>query len=83
MNNRGQTLFISIMVAMMIFAVGVIAINFITPEIDTARTSLDCSNASISDGSKVSCLLTDITIPYFIVMVISLAGGFITERLLI
>jgi hypothetical protein len=85
MNNKGQTLFMSLMVAMMIFAVGVIAINFLTPEIDVARSSaaLDCSNAAISDGTKVSCLIVDIVIPYFIVATLSLAGGYITSRLLI
>lgn len=72
-----------ILVGLMIFAVGMLFVNFLMPDIDTARVGLDCTNTSISDGAKVSCLGTDIAVPFFIVTVISAAGGYITARLLL
>ena len=83
MNKRGNT-FASVMVAIIIFMIGMITVNFIMPEVTSTRTSLSCSNAgSISDGTKLMCLGIDFVIPYFIILVISLAGGLITEKLLI
>ena len=76
-------MFISVLVACMIFVAGVIVVNFLKDDISTARDSshLDCTNSSISDGAKVTCLGTDIVVPYFIVIFISAAGGLIAARL--
>lgn len=85
MNKRGQTLGISIIVAITIFLVGMVVVNILTPEVTSARsaTGLDCSNSDISDGTKLTCLVVDLAIPYFFVIVISLAGGWITSRLIL
>ena len=83
MNDRGQIM-LSILFAVMIFFAGVTLFNFLGDDIDTARTALSCSDAAnISDGTKLVCLVTDGIIPYFIISFISLAGGVITNRLLI
>ena len=84
MNKRGQSLFLSIVVALAIFMIGSLFINFITPEITITRdsTHLDCSNDDISDGNKLSCLAVDIVVPYFIIIILSAAGGIITARFL-
>lgn len=84
-NKRGQTLGIAIIVAISIFIVGMMSLNFIYPEVTRARDSdnLDCSNSSISDGTKLTCLVADIVIPYFILLIISVVGGIITARLVI
>jgi len=86
MNNKGQnTLFFSIIVGVLIFLIGVIFVNFITPEVTNARNvdNLDCTNSSISDGTKLGCLVVDIAVPYYIITIISMAGGIITSRFLI
>jgi len=86
MNKRGQTLGISIIVAIMIFLVGMASINLIKPEVTRTRNSanLDCDNtAVISDGNKLTCLLVDWVIPYFFIIILSVSGGLITSRLLI
>lgn len=84
MNNKGQ-MGIAIITALMIFMVGVLVINILKPEIDNARSSsvgLDCTNSSgISDGTKLTCLAVDFVVPYFILIILSAAGGLITERL--
>lgn len=81
MNNKGQ-LGISIIVAIMIFIVGMITINILKPEITTARasTALDCGNISISDGTKLTCLMVDFTIPYFFIVILAAAGGLIVSK---
>ena len=83
MNKRG-TMGLAIIVAVTIFLVGMMSINFIMPEVTTARSSdaLDCSNSSISDGNKLTCIAVDFVVPYFIVLIFSISGGFITAKVL-
>lgn len=85
MNKGGQTLFIAILVGVMIFIAGMVFMNYLGPEITNARaaTALDCSNPAISDGNKLACLGVDLVVPYFIIIVISAAGGLITAKFLL
>ena len=82
MNNKGQAgLFI--IVAIMIFIVGMVSINLIKPEVTTLRSGagLNCVNASaISDGTKLACLAVDITIPWLIVSVFAVTGSLIITK---
>ena len=81
MNKKGQTIFMAVIIAMMIFFVGVITVNFLKDDITTTRTNLDCTNPSISDGAKVTCLGIDGLVPYFIIVFLSAAGGLIAAKL--
>ncbi len=82
MNNRGQTMGITIISAIMIFIIGMMSINFILGEVTTARTDLSCSDSdNISDGTKILCLLIDTNVPYFILLVFSISFGAIIARL--
>ena len=90
MNKKAQSngipgLGIAFMVAVFIFMIGMISVNFIKDEVTRAIGSdqLNCADDTISDGTKVTCLLVDIVVPYFIIIIISAAGGVITARLLI
>ena len=90
MNKRGQTLGIALMVAITLFIVGMLSINYIKPVVTIARdaTHLDCANTAdfptgISDGTKLLCLTVDLVIPYFIIVIFSVTGGIITSRFLI
>ena len=71
-----------IMVAMIIFMVGMIVVNFIKPEVTQARTDATCT-APATDGTKLLCLGIDVVVPYFIILVFSIAGGILTDKLLI
>jgi len=89
-NKKSQTLGISIIIAITIFIIGAMMINFLKPEVTRARdaTNLDCSNTAnfptgISDGTKMVCLVVDLVIPYFIILIFSVAGGLITSRFLL
>ena len=82
MNNKGQTFGLAILYALFFFILGILFINFLQPDIRIAQTSLDCSNvAGISDGNKLTCLLIDGIMPYFIIAILSTAVGTITARI--
>lgn len=82
MNRNGQTLFWAVVIGIMIVAAGMLFLNFVKPEVDNARASdaLDCSNLTISDGAKLTCLGADAAVPYFIIVVLAAAGGYITSK---
>lgn len=81
MNSKGQSLGLAILSALFILIVGFMCINFLMPEITNFRVAMECSSPStISDGVKVLCLITDATIPYWIIAILSLAIGGITSR---
>tara|TARA_Y100000310_G_C20633498_1_gene789930 strand:- start:1195 stop:1467 length:273 start_codon:yes stop_codon:yes gene_type:complete len=90
MNRKGQTLGIALVIAITIFIVGMLNVNFIKDEVTRVRDSsnLDCGNTAefpegISDGTKLSCLVVDLVVPYFIIIIFSVAGGLITARFLL
>ena len=81
MNKKANT-FSVIMLSLILFMTGMIVVNFIMPEVTTARSSLSCSNAaSISDGTKFMCLMVGSVVPYFFILIVSIAGGVIVEKL--
>jgi len=80
--RKGQTLFWSVVVAAMIFLAGMLFLNFLKPEVTNTRAidALDCTNLSISDGAKLTCLGADATIPYIMIIILGAAGGYIASR---
>jgi hypothetical protein len=87
MKNKGQigSLGISIVVAIMLFMVGMMAMNFIKGEVTNSRVAsgLDCSNPSISDGTKLTCLAVDLVVPYLILTIIAAVGGLVIARIIL
>jgi len=84
LNKKGQTAMLGLMIGVFIF---LLAMVFITPLADVitesrATSELDCSNASISDGKKLTCLMVDLILPYFIGVVIAVAGGYLGAKIL-
>ena len=83
-NNKGQTLGLIIISSIFFFIVGLMVINFITPEVDRTRTDLNCANeASITDGQKLLCLTLDVTVIYWIILIFSVILGAITSRMFV
>jgi len=76
MNKKGS-IFLGVIIGLFIYISGVLFLPFITDDITTTRSSLDCSNSSISDGIKLTCLTVDLVVPYYIWFFISLLIGFI------
>ena len=80
-NKKGQ-LGIAIITSIILIIIGFMCINFIKDEVTRARTDLNCSSADdISDSTKLLCLVIDSVVPYWIVIILSITIGVITERL--
>lgn len=82
LRNKGQAALVGLMIGIMVF---MMAMVFIDPIKDTmiqvrAVDQLDCGNSSITDGEKMTCLVVDLILPYFIVIVIAIAGAWIGAR---
>ena len=81
MNKKGN-LGIAIVTSIVIFIIGFASLNLLMPEVTQFRTDMDCATAAdISDGTKVLCLIVDTTIPYWILLILSLSVGGIVARL--
>lgn len=92
MNKLGQnTLFLSIIVGVAFFIFGMLIGNFIKPTVADTRNvtlsngeaGLDCTNSSISDGNKATCLVVDISYPIYVYGIVSGLFAFIFARLLL
>jgi len=88
MNSKGQTVFLSIVIGSFLFVSGMVLLNFIDETLwndgeDSLINELDCDNSDISDGTKLTCLIGEAVVPFFILSVISAAGGIITARFLV
>ena len=87
MNKKAQGLSglgIAFMVAMFLFLIGMSQINFIKDLITDVRgtDTLYCASNTLSDGQRVTCLVVDIALPFFIITIISASGGLITAIVL-
>ena len=76
-NKKGQTVFMGAILGFVIFMMGILFLTFIQNTVDDSQeaSALDCDNSEISDGTKVTCLLTELVSPYFIIALVSVAGG--------
>ena len=84
MNKKGQNLIFAIITGVMIFIAGMLFLNHIMDDVTLTRAvGLDCTNTTISDGNKVTCLGVDLVVPIFILTVVSVAGGAIVSRFII
>ena len=83
MNNKGQVALVSLMIGVFIFLLGMGFINPLKDVITEVRgvDQLDCSNSSISDGAKMTCLAVDLILPYFIIIIFAVAGAWISSKL--
>lgn len=80
MNKKGG-IYLAVAMAIMLFLVGMLVIPFIKDSVTNFRTNINCTNTSISDGAKLTCLAGDTVVPYFIITVIAIAGGIIFREL--
>ena len=79
MNRRGGV-FLGLVIGFMLFMAGMVVLNFIKDDVTSARVNLNCDDMTISDGSKLTCLAVDGVVPYFIIILLSTAGGIMFGR---
>lgn len=82
MNRRGESIFLGIISGIVVFMFGVLFVNFLGTDITTSQssTNLDCTNSSITDGTRLNCLGTDIIVPYYFIILIAVSVGAIIGR---
>jgi len=91
MNNQGQIVFYTFMVGVVIIVLALAFAPVLKTHIDDVRGNstlsytnktigLDCSNSSISNFDKATCVVTDLSLFQFIVGLLVLAGAVITAR---
>lgn len=83
-DKRGSGLGIAIITAFFIFIIGFATLNLLTPEVTTFRTDMNCASADdISDATKLLCLVGGISIPYWILLILSITIGGILSRFIL
>ncbi len=83
-NSKKANIMGVVIMAFLLFSVGFIVANFLKEPIDTARADLNCASAgTISDGTKLMCLGVDMTMIYFMMLILSIAFGVILDKVLI
>lgn len=82
MNKKG-TIFLTILITIVYFMVGMMVYQLLKPDITTARdaTHLNCSSPA-DWGDMFTCLELDGVIPIMIILIFSIAGGIITDDIL-
>lgn len=81
-NRRGQTVFIGIMIAIMVFITVVVLIDPLKDMIIWTRlpSNLDCTNSSITAGQKATCIIVDFTLFYYVGMGIAAGAAYISWK---
>ena len=84
LNKKGQTAMLGLMIGVFVFMLAMVFIDPLSDVISESRAAgqLDCANVSISDGMKLTCLMVDLILPYFIGVVIAIAGGYLGAKIL-
>ncbi len=89
MNKKGQTAIVFFMIGLVVAILALALAPAVKQATDTARNQssnnsvgLDCSNNSISNFDKATCVVTDITLPYFIGFLLLLAGAIVLGRII-
>jgi hypothetical protein len=84
-NKKGQTAVLGLMIGVFVFMLAMVFIDPLKDVISESRSvsQLDCENSSISDGTKATCLVVDLILPYFISVVVAVAGAWIGAKILI
>ena len=80
MNKKGS-LGIAIITSIFVFIIGLAVINLLLPEVTNFRINMNCADAeNINDGVKLLCFVGDVTIPYWILLILSITIGGIVAK---
>lgn len=78
MNNKGSVFF-GVIIAIFIFATGVLFIPYVADDITSLRTTLNCgdTSANLTNGEMLVCLQASALVPYLIWFFTSIAIGYL------
>lgn len=89
--KKAQVFFLALMVGITLLVLALALAGPVKDTIDSARNGttdegfagLDCTNSSISDFNRATCVVADLTIFQFIGGLIAIAGAIIIAKLVI
>lgn len=88
MNNKGQVFFYTFMIGITIIVLALSLAFPVKEAVDTARNDssgdfigLNCSSPA-STYDRAACIITDITLPYFIIGLLAIGGAVIGAKIL-
>ena len=89
-NTKGQAFLIALMIGVVFVIAALAFAPALKTNIDSARNvssdtsvGLDCSNSSITNFDKASCVIVDLYNPYFIGFLVFIGIAIISAKLLI
>jgi hypothetical protein len=77
LKNKKGNAFLGVVVALIVWFGGILIFPFLTDDITTFRSALDCTNTSITGGTMINCLYGDIVAPFWIWTIFAIALGYI------
>lgn len=82
MNKKGQSLIFGIMLLFFALIIVTIIISPMVEIIDLARDAdhLNCTSTFLSTGTRATCLIIDIYLPYFVATALFLGGGYLVTK---
>lgn len=91
MNNKAQLFFFTLMLAVVVIILALALTPVIRESVDNVRNTttmdgapgLDCGNESILDQNKATCIITDLSSPYFFGILLGIAGAAIGARVIL
>lgn len=98
MNNKGQMFFFSLMLVVVVLILALALAPAIKEEVDNVRNNtlqsvdsdssevgsgLGCSNSSIDDFRRATCIITDLTTPAWIGILLGLGGAILGARIIL
>ena len=82
--SKKGTMGIAIITSIFVLIIGLAIINLLIPEVTNFRTDMNCADASsISDATKLTCLVGGISIPYWIFLILSITIGIIIAKIVL
>jgi hypothetical protein len=96
-NKKGQMFFFTLMLMIVVIILAIALAPAIKQNVDNIRnktlasvdsssselgSGLDCANTSISDFTRGTCIITDLTLPTWIGVLLGLAGAILGARLI-
>lgn len=83
MNKQGQVMFLGIMlcVVVIILALSFAPANKAVVDNTMNSSNLDCSNTSIDNYTKATCVATDLISPYYLAIGIGIGGLILAAKI--
>ena len=81
-SKKAQYALVGLMSAIMLILFAFQLITPIKDQVTIARSAayLDCTNSSITTGDKMTCIAIDLYLPYFIIVALAVAGGYLIGK---